>query len=107
MLHWADGGSSDVDNAALLCEHHHTFVHHRRLWAEVRAKPDEQGRYVVWDLGVGSYDRHLEHLERHRSANDPPPLTPTRLLELGAMLAGDDEGDRRLAEWHATRGTRP
>ena len=50
MLHWADGGASDLDNAALFCQRHHTFVHHRRLWAQVRTRPDELGRYVVWDL---------------------------------------------------------
>ena len=27
VLHWADGGLSDIDNAALLCQDHHTFVH--------------------------------------------------------------------------------
>ena len=39
VLHWADGGLSDVDNAALLCQDHHTFVHRRRLWAHVRTHP--------------------------------------------------------------------
>ena len=43
-----DGGLSDVDNAALLCQGHHTIVHERRLRAQVRDKPDEVGRYVVW-----------------------------------------------------------
>ena len=62
VRHWADGGPSDIDNAALLCERHHTLVHHRRLWAQVRSTPDELGRYVVWDLTLGSYDRHLEWL---------------------------------------------
>ena len=30
LVHWADGGPSDLDNAALLCERHHTIVHTRR-----------------------------------------------------------------------------
>ncbi len=34
-----DGGASDVDNAALLCERRHTVVHQRRLWATVRSDP--------------------------------------------------------------------
>ena len=25
VIHWADGGLSDVDNAALLCQRHHTM----------------------------------------------------------------------------------
>jgi hypothetical protein len=28
VLHWIDGGDTDLDNAALLCERHHTKVHH-------------------------------------------------------------------------------
>ena len=35
LLSWADGGLSDIDNAALLCQRHHTFVHTRRLWGDV------------------------------------------------------------------------
>ena len=66
VRHWADGGLSDVDNAALLCQRHHTFVHTRRLWAQVRSTPDVLGRYVIWDLHPGSYDQHLHRL-RHDS----------------------------------------
>src|SRR5829696_2042532 len=39
VRHWVDGGPSDMDNAALLCQRHHTFVHDRRLWAQVRRRP--------------------------------------------------------------------
>ncbi|HET9021508.1 MAG TPA: DUF222 domain-containing protein, partial [Ornithinibacter sp.] len=48
VLHWVDGGASDVDNAALVCQRHHTAVHGRRLAAQVRRVPDALGRYVVW-----------------------------------------------------------
>ncbi|MFL6176843.1 MAG: HNH endonuclease signature motif containing protein [Ornithinibacter sp.] len=98
VLHWADGGLSDVDNAALLCQRHHTVVHTRRLWASVRARPDELGRYVVWDLSVGSYDRQLDQLRRDRAGQDPPPLTRQRLLDLVASVTSDAEADRRLAQ---------
>ncbi|MFQ6170700.1 HNH endonuclease [Oryzobacter sp. R7] len=97
-LHWLDGGATDLDNAALLCERHHQVVHRRRLWATVRARPDTRGRYVVWDLTEGSYDRHLEQIARERSAHDPPPITPTRLAELAAALTGDDDLESRVAE---------
>ena len=70
VRHWADGGPTDTANAALLCQRHHTTVHRRRLWAEVRERPDDRGRYVVWDLTVGSYDRALAALH-------PPPLEPS------------------------------
>ena len=99
VVHWADGGLSDVDNAALLCQRHHTLVHRRRLIASVLKKPDELGRYVVWDLTEGSYDRHLERLRAERSANDPPPLTPERLRSLVEAIRADDPDEQRWARY--------
>ena len=60
--HWADGGRSDLDNAALLCQRHHTYVHAKRLWADIRNTPDDSGSYVTWDLTPGSYDRELQRI---------------------------------------------
>lgn len=54
VLHWLDGGRSDLGNAALLCGRHHTVVHRDRLIASV------SGTEVVWDRLAGSYDRSLE-----------------------------------------------
>jgi hypothetical protein len=90
VRHWADGGASDVDNAALLCQRHRTLVHRRRLLARVREARDEHGRYVVWDLADGSDDRHLEALERERAVHDPPPLTPERLRSLLEAIRDTD-----------------
>ncbi len=98
VVHWADGGASDVDNAALLCQRHHTHVHNRRLVATVRRRPDDQARYVVWDLDVGSYDRHLERLRAERAAHDPPPLTPERLTTLLDAVRETDPEAQRWAE---------
>ncbi|HET6969144.1 MAG TPA: DUF222 domain-containing protein, partial [Ornithinibacter sp.] len=97
VVHWADGGASDIANAALLCQRHHTLVHRGRLVASVLDQPDELGRYVVWDLNQGSYDRHLERLRAERSAQDPPPLTPERLRRLVEAIRGDDPDERRWA----------
>lgn len=99
VLHWADGGPSDIDNAALLCQHHHTVVHRRRLWAEVRLAPDDRGRHVLWDLNPGSYDLELERRARERAEHDPPALSPSRLRALAAVLtSGGDDLDAALAE---------
>jgi hypothetical protein len=27
IIHWADGGRTDLDNLILLCHHHHTLTH--------------------------------------------------------------------------------
>ncbi|KRE42726.1 HNH endonuclease signature motif containing protein [Knoellia sp. Soil729] len=61
LVHWVDGGPSDLAYAALLCQRHHTHVHDQRLTATVHP-PDEQGRSVTWDLTPGSYDRDLPGL---------------------------------------------
>jgi len=60
LVHWADGGQSDLTNAALLCERHHTVVHDRRLAGRLT------DRQVAWDLRRGSYDELL------RGACAPP-----------------------------------
>lgn len=104
VQHWFDGGASDLSNAALLCERHHTIVHRRRLWAEVRDTPDEQGRFVVWDLVEGSYDRELERRRAERRHHDPPPITPQLLAAL-SRAHGSTDGDERawashLSAWY-------
>ncbi|WP_353952316.1 DUF222 domain-containing protein [Knoellia sp. S7-12] len=58
LIHWVDGGPTDLGYAALLCQRHHTHVHDKRLIATVHP-PDEHGASVTWDLSPGSYDRDL------------------------------------------------
>jgi hypothetical protein len=43
LLEWINGGDTDLDNAALLCERHHTKVHHG---FRVERQPD--GRWRTW-----------------------------------------------------------
>ncbi len=62
LVHWADGGPTVLDNAALLCARHHTVVHQRRLAGTVTSAG------VVWDLGYGSYDRELAGLAAREPA---------------------------------------
>jgi len=69
----------------------------------VRTTPDESGRYVIWDLHPGSYDRHLEWLARQRAEHDPPPMTRQRLLELVAAVTSSDDATRRLAQHDLTQ----
>jgi len=62
LVHWADGGGTVLENAALLCGRHHTVVHQRRL----SGRTTSDG--VVWDLGYGSYDRDLAGLAAREPA---------------------------------------
>ena len=43
LLVWIDGGATDLDNAALLCERHHTKVHHG-----FRVERQPSGRWRTW-----------------------------------------------------------
>lgn len=67
LWHWADGGPTTLDNAALLCARHHTIVHTHRL----RGTLTPEG--VTWDQAPGSYDRWLA--DRPREA-PPHPTHP-------------------------------
>lgn len=70
LVHWADGGPTSLDNAALLCGRHHTVVHSRRLVGRLVSGPHGDATVptttgppatgpprVVWDMTPGSYDR--------------------------------------------------
>jgi Domain of unknown function (DUF222)/HNH endonuclease len=43
LVHWIDGGATSLENSALLCERHHTKVHHG---FRVERQPD--GRWRTW-----------------------------------------------------------
>ncbi|MFC8504560.1 DUF222 domain-containing protein [Pedococcus sp. NPDC057267] len=62
LWHWADGGPTDLDHAALLCGRHHTVVHAKGFHGTVG-----EGR-VEWDVTPGAYDHWLSQ-RRPRSAD--------------------------------------
>jgi hypothetical protein len=43
LVHWIDGGDTSLDNSALLCERHHTKVHHG-----FRVERQPTGRWRTW-----------------------------------------------------------
>ncbi|HYO36763.1 MAG TPA: DUF222 domain-containing protein, partial [Geodermatophilus sp.] len=43
LVHWIDGGDTSLDNSALLCERHHTKVHHG-----YRVERQPTGRWRTW-----------------------------------------------------------
>lgn len=96
LTHWADGGPTDLSNAALLCERHHGLVHARNHTATIHTATDDDGTrvdgpHVEWDLTPDSYARALErphgpyctgHRCRHTPHAPPTPLTLTELRDL-------------------------
>ena len=87
LVHWADGGPTDLDNAALLCRAHHSVVHTHRYGARITHHPGGSGNdtgtsrpRVEWDLTIDSYDTTLaewRHRTRTRSRSQPSPLPAT------------------------------
>ena len=74
LVHWADDGPTDIDNAALLCRAHHSVVHTHRYGARIT---HDTGRpRVEWDLTTDSYDTTLAEW-RQRTRPQPRPLPAT------------------------------
>ena len=89
LIHWADGGPTDVDHGALLCQAHHTVVHNHRYAGEVVTGPG--GPFVRWDLTPGSYDEQLEEWRaNHEPDTDDEPLDGGD----SPVDRGDASGDR-------------
>lgn len=117
LIHWVDGGPSDLANAALLCQRHHTQVHDQRLIATVHP-PDETGSCVTWDLAPGSYDRELPtrltKIRRDRGAQQA--TARQRALERARLDTGppdpwaneppDDVISQGVERWMAEEGDR-
>jgi hypothetical protein len=71
LQHWLDGGPTDLTNATLLCQRHHTIAHRDRLHATLTTTDTGTGTgtstatgghprvTVVWDRTPGSYDHAL------------------------------------------------
>ncbi|MEO7124824.1 MAG: HNH endonuclease [Nakamurella sp.] len=64
LVHWADGGATDLDNGALLCPRHHTIVHRDRMAGAVA------GSAVVWDQRPNSYRTTISSVEQSPAAQD-------------------------------------
>jgi hypothetical protein len=68
IIHWADGGSTDLSNLALLCRHHHRTLHSGH-WA-IHPDPHRPGL-----LQVHHPDGHCEPAQH--TGDRSPPLRPT------------------------------
>ena len=82
LVHWADGGTSDLDNLALLCGRHHSVAHRDHLIGDVTAAGGAvDSAAVTWNVIPGSYDRRGDGPPLHgdQSSGDPPPLDPPPL----------------------------
>ena len=67
VVHWTDGGRTDLDNLVALCAFHHD-THHAGQFG-ITADPDRPGRFVF--TGRGGWT-----LEPLHAVPDPPPPPP-------------------------------
>jgi hypothetical protein len=99
LIHWADGGPTNLTNAAVLCRAHHTVVHRHRYSAVVIHGPD--GPQVHWDLTPGAYDHHLEALRQAgtipRWPDPGPDGAPTPTVGTRDTEPHTTSGQRRRA----------
>ncbi|GAA2737207.1 hypothetical protein GCM10009867_23500 [Pedococcus aerophilus] len=86
LVHWADGGPTDLGNAALLCRAHHTVVHTYRYAGKVRHEPGSKP-WVEWDMTIGSYDQAL-HESRNREHDGAHDSTRSSRPEQRRSLPG-------------------
>ena len=78
LIHWADGGRSDLSNLALLCGRHHSVVHRDQLAGHVTQAGADTGAVaaaVTWNLIPGSYRRRDDGPPPHgdQPRGDRPP----------------------------------
>ena len=81
LVHWIDGGPTDLTNAALLCGRHHTIVHRDRLAGTL----NDDG--VEWDLRPGSY-QPPDPPPAWQRGNKPGPNRPSPLRPTGRTGPG-------------------
>ncbi len=90
ITHWADGGTTDLNNLVLLCGHHHRSVHHRGWtvhigtdshpelipppWIDPGRQPRRNIHHRIADT-IGTDPLHLDPQAAPRQA-DPPRHPP-------------------------------
>ena len=94
LVHWLDGGPTDIHNAALLCRAHHTVVHRERYAGAVIQGP--HGPQVHWDLATAPTTRNWHNSVRPSARqtlalhdHDPAPHPPVTAGPQACQSAGD------------------
>ncbi len=95
LVHWADGGTSDLTNLALLCGRHHSVVHRDQLAGHVTHAGADTGAVaaaVTWNLIPGSYQRRDDGPPPHGDqprGGQPPGGQPPGGQPRGGQLPDD------------------
>jgi hypothetical protein len=86
LVHWADGGKTDLTNLALLCGRHHSVAHRDQLIGHV-SDAGAVTAAVTWDLIPGSYQRRDDGPSPRgdHPPGDPPLGDPPK----SGQLSGD------------------
>ena len=74
VVHWADGGATDLDNLVMLCRHHHVLVH-RTPWAvHIDPRTGRPGWAAPPRLTLSSLRGKMSYVPARGPTGDPPPL---------------------------------
>lgn len=84
VVHWTEGGPTDLDNLVALCAFHHD-THHAGEFG-ISADPDRPGRFVF--TGRGGWVLQPLH-----AVPDPPPATGPLCDEAGVDNEADEDGE--------------
>ena len=84
IVHWADGGPTDMANLALLCDHHHTAIHEGG-WTMARA-PDGTLTFTRPD-GTQLQREHAVHREGDAEDDEGCADAATRATEHARVLS--------------------
>jgi len=93
VVHWTQGGCTDLDNLVALCAFHHDS-HHAGEFG-ITAEPEEPGRFAF--TGRGGWV-----LEPLHAVPDPPSTGPPHDDEHAA--AADTIDDEPPPTWHGPTG---
>jgi len=74
LVHWIDDGDTSLENSALLCERHHTKIHHG-----FRVERRPEGRWRTWRPDG------TEIVATNRSSSAPEGRTPTDAWRTGRV----------------------
>jgi hypothetical protein len=93
VVHWADGGATDLSNLVLLCSRHHHDVHHGRIGV------------VLGGVGEPRVTGASEAIERAPLLPRPDPDQPLDLEDLIADLSEVARASGERLHLHETVGT--
>ena len=111
LLHWADGGPTDLGNLVLLCQFHHTAVHEGQM--TIRCIPPTPTTPATWEFWMPDGKPHrdwytaeglLNFLAQHADRNRAEEQRRQRLSMISTVTGFDHPDAQRIQPgWRGER----